>query len=81
MGVNVGKSISKKDAYELVELEEFVKNDKGCWLRFLKLPPKADAGAGGKAPAKGAKGGAAPTDDAKPVVGRAWPLKNFESKI
>ena len=61
-----------KDGYELVEMEELVRYDRGCWLRFMKVPPSsndADAGAK-KAPAKGAKG--APTDDLKPVFGRAW---------
>lgn len=68
---NVGKAICKKESYQLVELEEFVKTDKGCWLRFMKLPPPADAAdAAAKKPAKGAKG--APTDDLKPVFGRAW---------
>ena len=53
-----------------------VKNDKGCWLRFIKMVPvvpEAEAAAGGKgakAPAKGK--GAAPTDDLKPVFGKAW---------
>ena len=42
----------------------------GCWLRFMKLPPVADAGdAGKKAPAKG-KGAAG--DEIKPTFGRAW---------
>ena len=70
---NVGKATCSKNAYELVELEEQVKKDKGLWLRFMKLPPQqneAEAAGGKKAPAKGAKG--APADELKPVFGRAW---------
>lgn len=69
---NVGKAICAKDGYELVEIEELVRCDRGCWLRFMKLPPAAaDADAAAKkAPAKGAKG--APADDLKPVFGKAW---------
>lgn len=69
---NVGTAVCTFDAYELVELEEHVVNDKGCWLRFMKtIPavPEAEAGAGKKAPAKGK---AAPIDELKPVYGRAW---------
>ena len=69
---NVGKAFCGKDGYELVELEEMIRYDRGCWLRFMKVPPPstdADAGAK-KAPAKGGKGAA--TDDLKPVFGRAW---------
>lgn len=72
-GTNVGKAICFKDGYQLVEIEEMVKSDKGCWLRFMKLPPQqneAEAAGGKKAPAKGAKG--APVDELKPVFGRAW---------
>lgn len=51
-----------------------VRQEKGCWLRFMKIPPPVgdDAAAkGGKAPPpKGGKG--APTDELKPCVGRAW---------
>ena len=73
---NIGKVSTQKEGYELVELEEMVNSEKGCWLRFFKLPPKADeADAGGKkAPAKG-KGAAA--DDMKPSIARGW--LSFES--
>jgi len=71
---NVGVAITPKDGYELLELEEAVKHEHGCWVRFMKYPsaaPEADAGAkGGKAPAKG-KGGAA-TDELKSCFGKAW---------
>lgn len=66
----MGRAVCVKEAYELVELEEYVKNDKGCWFRFIKMPPKQDVS--GKPPAKGAKGGATPAEEAKPIVGRAW---------
>lgn len=36
---NVGQVITNKHGYELVEIEEMVKQEKGCWLRFMKLPP------------------------------------------
>ena len=32
---NVGKVICPKDGYELVEIEELVRCDRGCWLRFM----------------------------------------------
>lgn len=35
----------------------------------MKLPPAAEADAGAKKPAKGAK---APVEDLKPVFGRTW---------
>jgi len=34
----VGVSISEKQGFELIELEEAINNDGGCWLTFLKLP-------------------------------------------
>lgn len=76
---NVGKVITKKQGFELVEIEEMVKVEKGCWLRFMKLPPTQGDDAGGKkvAPPKGAKG--APTDDLKSCIGRAW--VNFEDLL
>jgi hypothetical protein len=60
---NVGKVITNKLGFELIEIEEMVKLEKGCWLRFMKLPPVQGEEAGGKkaAPPKG-KGGA-PTDE------------------
>lgn len=58
-----------------MELEEFVKQEKGCWVRFMKLPPvanEAEAAGNKKAPPpKGGKGGA-PADELKPVFGKAW---------
>lgn len=73
-----GSISSEKQGYELIELEEWVQRDKGCWLKFMKLPPpedqavdpKAAAGAKG-APAKGAPkaGGAV---ELKPTYSRAW---------
>ena len=55
---NVGTSICYKESYELIELEESIKQEEGCWIKFMKTPipqaenedPKAK-----KAPAKGAK--------------------------
>jgi hypothetical protein len=55
---NIGTSICIKENYELIELEESIKNDEGCWIKFMKTPipaaenedPKAK-----KAPAKAGK--------------------------
>ena len=33
-----GLSVCEKQGFELIELEEAVKNDGGCWLKFMKLP-------------------------------------------
>jgi len=71
---NVGKIECTKSSYELVEFEEMIKYEKGCWLRFMKIPPannEADAAAAKKPPVKGAKAGAQ-TEYLKPVFGRAW---------
>lgn len=65
-----------KNSYDLIEFEEFVQKDKGCWVRFNKLPPPEEevmdpkAAAAKKAPPKGGKG--APTEDLKPTFGYAW---------
>lgn len=67
---NVGRVICTKESYEIVEMEEAIRAEGGCWLRFMKLPPVADpADAGKKAPPKG-KGAVA--EDLKPVFGKAW---------
>lgn len=50
----------------MVELEEQVTIDGGCWLRFCKLPPAGEAPDAKKDKKK------APVEDAKPVYGRAW---------
>lgn len=67
----VGMSVCEKQGFELIELEEAIKNDGGCWLTLMKLPqPEAPAEEkGGKkaAPKKGQN-----LDDLKPVFGRAW---------
>jgi len=67
-----GVAICDKKGFELIEFEEWVNKDKGCWLKFSKLPPadaSAEAAVNKKAPPKN-KGGAA--DEVKPVFGRAW---------
>lgn len=53
-----------------------VQKEKGCWLKFNKLPPPEEeitdpkAAAAKKAPPKGGKG--APAEDLKPTFGMAW---------
>jgi hypothetical protein len=34
----IGTAICEKQGFELIELEEAIKNDGGCWLKFMKLP-------------------------------------------
>ena len=75
MKSNTGLSICEKTGFELVEFEEAVIRNGGCWLSFYKGPPPASGGAPptadkGKAPP--AKGKAPATDDLKSVIGRAW---------
>lgn len=73
-----GNRICDKYSFDLVEFEEFVTKDKGCWLKFNKLippeeeitDPKAAAAAKKAVPAKGGKG--APIEDLKPVFAKAW---------
>ena len=53
--INNGTSVCEKQGFELIELEEAVKNDGGCWLNFMKLPqPEApvEEKGGKKAPPK-----------------------------
>lgn len=67
----VGISICEKQGFELIELEEAIKNDGGCWLTLMKLPqPEAPAEekGGKKAPPKKGQN----LDDLKPIFGRAW---------
>ena len=73
--VFIGNVVTEKSRFELVEFEENVIYDKGCWLRFAKLPPPEEEivdpkAAAKKAPPKGAKG--APIEDLKPTYGIAW---------
>lgn len=70
----IGTAQCEKNGFELIELEEAVKTDGGCWVKFIKVPntnpSQANPAAGGKgAPAK-AKG--APTDELKPTFSKAW---------
>ena len=60
----------------MIEFEEQVTKDKGCWLKFNKLcPPEEEitdpkAAAAKKVPPKGGKG--APAEDLKSTFGYAW---------
>jgi len=69
----IGSAICEKFGFELIELEDAVKEDGGCWLKFIKVPNtnpgQAQAAAGKGAPPKG-KG--APVDDLKPTFSKAW---------
>jgi predicted Zn-dependent protease len=61
--------VKKSDS--LIELEETIKTEQGCWIYFSKLLPKEEEEA--PDPKKKGKGGkGAPTEDEKPVYGRAW---------
>lgn len=72
----VGNAICYKKSYELVEFEEFVSKDKGCWIKFNKLTPPEEeitdpkAAAAKKVPSKAGKGAA--VEDMKPIFGMAW---------
>lgn len=76
----IGTAVCDKSGFELIELEEAVQQDGGCWLKFYKVPavnPNAAAAAGGKAAPPKGKG--APTEEAKPVFGKAWlPLTDLQ---
>ena len=73
---NTGLSICEKTGFELVEFEEAVIRNGGCWLSFYKGPAPAAGGApptadkAAKAPP--AKGKAPAADELKATVGRAW---------
>ena len=83
--IYTGSLASDKQGFELVEFEEWVQKDKGCWIRLLKMPPLEDqavdpkaAAAAKGAPAKGApKAGG--SSEMKPTFGRAW--INFEDML
>ena len=76
--IYTGTVSSDKQGFELVEFEEWVEKEKGCWVRFMKLLPQEEAGADPKAaaakgaPAKGAPKGGAPSTEMKPFFGRGW---------
>jgi len=75
-----GSIATEKQGFEVVEFEEQVTKDKGCWIRFMKLPPQEDpaggdpkAAAAKGAPAKGAPAKGAPAGgEMKSYFGRAW---------
>lgn len=60
----------------MIEFEESVSKDKGCWIKFNKLTPPEEevldpkAAAAKKAPPKGGKG--VTSEDMRPVFGIAW---------
>lgn len=80
--IYTGFVASEKQGFEVVEFEEQVNKEKGCWVRFMKLPPQEEAAGGDPkaaaaakgAPAKGAPkaGGPGGAADMKPFFGRAW---------
>lgn len=83
MDASKGLSVCEKTGFEIIEFEEAVTKEEGCWLRFVKYPIPATVPtlAPGQAPPKGAppakgKGGPS-TDDLKTVMGKAW--VSFES--
>jgi len=60
-----------KMAEELIELEEYITDEKGCWIFFNKVLPKEDEEVPDpKKKGKPAKGASA--EDDKPIYGRAW---------
>ena len=54
----------------MIEFEESIVAEKGCWIFFNKLTPKEEAVPDPKA--KGAKGKGPNTEEEKPTFGRAW---------
>lgn len=61
--------------FELIEFEEAVTKEGGCWVKFVKYPVPASAPVVAAGPAKGAppaKGKGLPTDDLKTIMGKAW---------
>jgi len=70
----IGTATCEKSGFELIELEEAVKIDGGCWIKFVKVPNANPANAVAAAGAKGAppKAKAPVTDEIKPVIGKAW---------
>jgi hypothetical protein len=34
----IGTATTEKSGFELIELEEAVKYEGGCWLKFIKIP-------------------------------------------
>jgi len=37
--LKVGNLICEKASFDLVEFEEFIMQEGGCWIKFNKLPP------------------------------------------
>jgi hypothetical protein len=73
--ISTGVAVCEKTGFDLIEFEEAVREEGGCWLKLMKVPAPeqtegADAKGGKAAPKKGAKGPSA--DDLKPQFGKAW---------
>mmetsp|Transcript_23205 Transcript_23205/g.17630 ORF Transcript_23205/g.17630 Transcript_23205/m.17630 type:complete len:169 (+) Transcript_23205:532-1038(+) len=73
--LKVGNARCEKKEFELVEFEEQVGREGGCWLRFNKLPPPEEeqdpkAPQKKQPPPKAGKGGV--VEEMKPVFGRGW---------
>jgi hypothetical protein len=69
----IGVLACEKSGFDLIEFEEFVRDDGGLWLTFSKLPitePVQQEEAKGKKPPP--KGKATQAEEAKPVFGKAW---------
>lgn len=72
-----GSLATEKQGFELLEFEEQVLRDRGCWLKVMKLLPLEEVAADPKAaaakgaPAKGAPKAGGPVE-MKPIFGRAW---------
>jgi hypothetical protein len=69
----IGTATSEKSGFELIELEEAVKFEGGCWLKFIKLPnPNPVNVASGASKGAPPKGKAPVAEDIKPCIGKAW---------
>jgi hypothetical protein len=71
-----GLAITQKAGFDLIEFEEIVKEEKGCYLTFMRIPtpensvePEKDA-KGKPIAKKGAKGPS--PDELRPTFGNAW---------
>lgn len=73
--MHIGLAVCDKAGFELIEFEEAVKNEGGCYLKFMRIPtpensvePEKDAK--GKPVAKKGKGPS--VDEIRPTFGSVW---------
>jgi hypothetical protein len=75
--MHVGLAVTQKTGFELIEFEEIVKEEKGAWLTFMRIPTpensvELEKDAKGKPIAKKGGGKGPSPDEIRPTFGSVW---------